>query len=146
MGVFVILATFAVIFEIIVVKILTVNSAFHWGGCTFWRDGSRREETVSSISPWKKAIRDRDSHKLHHPTPESGKATRMLLRAYEGKGRLLVYVYMAHRSLDKALFENSNVGIHLYWAVRFKILLGTARGLAYLHEESSARVIHRCEG
>ena len=31
----------------------------------------------------------------------------------------------------------------LRWEVRYKIILGTAEGLAYLHEESKLRIIHR---
>ena len=31
----------------------------------------------------------------------------------------------------------------LDWGARMKIALGAARGLAYLHEDSSPRVIHR---
>lgn len=31
----------------------------------------------------------------------------------------------------------------LNWVTRMKIALGAARGLAYLHEDSSPRVIHR---
>lgn len=31
----------------------------------------------------------------------------------------------------------------LDWCARIKIALGSARGLAYLHEDSSPRVIHR---
>lgn len=31
----------------------------------------------------------------------------------------------------------------LDWHARMKIALGAARGLAYLHEDSSPRVIHR---
>eukprot|EP01018_Ginkgo_biloba_P008798 Gb_41206 [translate_table: standard] len=31
----------------------------------------------------------------------------------------------------------------LDWPIRFDIILGTARGLAYLHEESAIRIIHR---
>lgn len=31
----------------------------------------------------------------------------------------------------------------LSWEMRCKIILGTAEGLAYLHEESSLRIIHR---
>lgn len=35
--------------------------------------------------------------------------------------------------------ESSPLG----WSARMKIALGAARGLAYLHEDSSPRVIHR---
>lgn len=28
------------------------------------------------------------------------------------------------------------------WDVRYKIILGTAEGLAYIHEESNLRIIH----
>lgn len=31
----------------------------------------------------------------------------------------------------------------LTWDQRYKIVLGTAEGLAYLHEESKLRIIHR---
>lgn len=31
----------------------------------------------------------------------------------------------------------------LTWSQRYKIVLGTAEGLAYLHEESKLRIIHR---
>ncbi|XP_034914857.2 probable LRR receptor-like serine/threonine-protein kinase At1g56140 [Populus alba] len=59
----------------------------------------------------------------------------------EGNRRLLVYEYLENKSLDKNLFEKD--GMHLDWPTRFNICLGTARGLAYLHEESSPRIIHR---
>uniref|UniRef100_A0A0D3GXC0 non-specific serine/threonine protein kinase n=1 Tax=Oryza barthii TaxID=65489 RepID=A0A0D3GXC0_9ORYZ len=54
---------------------------------------------------------------------------------------LLVYEYLKNGSLDKALFGNGS--IKLDWATRFEIILGIARGLTYLHEESSVRIVHR---
>ncbi|KAK6932002.1 Serine-threonine/tyrosine-protein kinase, catalytic domain [Dillenia turbinata] len=55
--------------------------------------------------------------------------------------RLLVYEYLENKSLDQALFGATH--LHLDWGTRFSILLGTARGLAYLHEESRPRFVHR---
>ncbi|CAO2164034.1 unnamed protein product [Urochloa humidicola] len=54
---------------------------------------------------------------------------------------LLVYEYLENRSLDRALIGNS--GLSLNWSTRFEIILGIARGLTYLHEESSVRIVHR---
>uniref|UniRef100_A0A0E0KV86 non-specific serine/threonine protein kinase n=1 Tax=Oryza punctata TaxID=4537 RepID=A0A0E0KV86_ORYPU len=59
----------------------------------------------------------------------------------EGNNPLLVYEYMENGSLDKALFGSRR--LNLDWATRFEIFLGIARGLAYLHEESRIRVVHR---
>ena len=33
--------------------------------------------------------------------------------------------------------------MNLDWRTRFEICIGIARGLAYLHEESSMRIVHR---
>ncbi|KAG8086945.1 hypothetical protein GUJ93_ZPchr0010g9880 [Zizania palustris] len=54
---------------------------------------------------------------------------------------LLVYEYLENGSLDRALFGRSS--LELDWPTRFEIILGIARGLAYLHEESSVRIVHR---
>ncbi|KAK2968129.1 hypothetical protein RJ640_001151 [Escallonia rubra] len=59
----------------------------------------------------------------------------------EGDKRLLVYEFLENRSLDQALFGRRM--LHLDWPIRFDISLGVARGLAYLHEESRLRIIHR---
>uniref|UniRef100_A0A0E0AS42 non-specific serine/threonine protein kinase n=1 Tax=Oryza glumipatula TaxID=40148 RepID=A0A0E0AS42_9ORYZ len=54
---------------------------------------------------------------------------------------LLVYEYLENGSLDQALFRKNS--LKLDWATRFEIILGIARGLTYLHEESSVRIVHR---
>nr|TKW31361.1 hypothetical protein SEVIR_2G100400v2 [Setaria viridis] len=54
---------------------------------------------------------------------------------------LLVYEYLENGSLDRALFGDSSM--KLDWSTRFEIILGIARGLTYLHEESSIRIVHR---
>ncbi|KAG8499307.1 hypothetical protein CXB51_005809 [Gossypium anomalum] len=54
-----------------------------------------------------------------------------------GKHRLLVYEYMEHGSLAENLSLKA-----LDWKKRFDIAVGTARGLAYLHEECLEWVLH----
>jgi len=61
----------------------------------------------------------------------------------EADDRLLVYEYLENNSLEKALFGNNKSHLQLDWPTRFNVCIGTARGLAYLHEESSPRIIHR---
>eukprot|EP00253_Pinus_taeda_P024302 PITA_24302 len=56
---------------------------------------------------------------------------------------LLVYEYLENNSLEKALFGNNKHQLQLDWPIRYNVCIGTARGLAYLHEESSTRIIHR---
>ncbi|XP_025820401.1 probable LRR receptor-like serine/threonine-protein kinase At1g56140 isoform X1 [Panicum hallii] len=78
---------------------------------------------------------------------------------------LLVYEYHENGSLDRALFGahtsahhhlsvkhisqgfvsecTGDSGLSLDWPTRFEIILGIARGLTYLHEESSVRIVHR---
>ncbi|KAL6651008.1 hypothetical protein ACP70R_009933 [Stipagrostis hirtigluma subsp. patula] len=54
--------------------------------------------------------------------------------------RLLVYEYMANRSLDVHLFQSNCMPLN--WRTRYKISLGVARGLAYLHENCHDCIIH----
>ncbi|CAN6843653.1 unnamed protein product [Brassica oleracea] len=61
---------------------------------------------------------------------------------YEGDNRLLVYEYLQNGSLDHALYGGDKT-LQLNWPTRFEICMGVARGLAYLHEEASIRIIHR---
>ncbi|KAJ6886145.1 hypothetical protein NC651_026737 [Populus alba x Populus x berolinensis] len=61
----------------------------------------------------------------------------------EGDQLLLVYEYMENNSLSKALFGSETSFLMLDWPTRYKICVGIARGLAFLHEESAIRIVHR---
>ncbi|XP_062169065.1 probable leucine-rich repeat receptor-like serine/threonine-protein kinase At3g14840 isoform X2 [Alnus glutinosa] len=61
----------------------------------------------------------------------------------EGNQLLLVYEYMENNSLARALFGPEEYGLKLDWAMRQKICVGIARGLAFLHEESRLKIVHR---
>ncbi|CAA0291890.1 unnamed protein product [Arabidopsis thaliana] len=61
----------------------------------------------------------------------------------EGKELLLVYEYLENNSLARALFGTEKQRLHLDWSTRNKICIGIAKGLAYLHEESRLKIVHR---
>ncbi|XP_010499484.1 PREDICTED: probable LRR receptor-like serine/threonine-protein kinase At1g29720 isoform X3 [Camelina sativa] len=54
---------------------------------------------------------------------------------------LLVYEYLENNCLSDALFGRSS--LKLEWRTRHKICVGIARGLAFLHEDSAVKIIHR---
>ncbi|KAM3284849.1 hypothetical protein P3S67_023648 [Capsicum chacoense] len=56
---------------------------------------------------------------------------------------LLIYEYMENNSLDHVLFRSQELKSRLNWSTRVKIILGIAKGLTYLHEESKLKIIHR---
>ncbi|WOL06000.1 cysteine-rich receptor-like protein kinase 2 [Canna indica] len=66
---------------------------------------------------------------------------RLLGCSSKGHDLLLVYEYMANSSLDKFIFGDKHG--FLNWRQRFGIILGMARGLAYLHQEFHDCIIHR---
>ncbi|CAN6444463.1 unnamed protein product [Victoria cruziana] len=61
----------------------------------------------------------------------------------EGRELLLVYEYMENNSLAHLLFGQKENKLKLDWPTRRKICIGIARGLAYLHEESTLKIVHR---
>ncbi|OMO74701.1 hypothetical protein CCACVL1_16524 [Corchorus capsularis] len=61
----------------------------------------------------------------------------------EGNQLLLVYEYLENNSLARALFGRDDQRITLDWSRRKKICMGIAKGLAYLHEESRLKIVHR---
>ncbi|KAL6205901.1 hypothetical protein ACLB2K_023153 [Fragaria x ananassa] len=61
----------------------------------------------------------------------------------EGNQLLLVYEYMENNSLARALFGPEESRLKLDWPTRHNICVGIGRGLAFLHEESRLKIVHR---
>ncbi|XP_031494295.1 probable LRR receptor-like serine/threonine-protein kinase At1g07650 [Nymphaea colorata] len=61
----------------------------------------------------------------------------------DGKQLMLIYEYMENNSLARALFGPTEHQLKLDWATRCSICIGIAKGLAYLHEESRLKIVHR---
>ncbi|KAI9100075.1 hypothetical protein K1719_024293 [Acacia pycnantha] len=66
---------------------------------------------------------------------------RLLGCCSKGQERFLVYEHMKNNNVGQFL-SGENKG-SLSWMQRYGIILGTARGLAYIHEEFHVRIIHR---
>ncbi|PHT34987.1 Cysteine-rich receptor-like protein kinase 2 [Capsicum baccatum] len=67
---------------------------------------------------------------------------RLLGCSCSGPESLLVYEFLPNKSLDRFLFDPIK-GRDLNWEKRFEIIIGTAEGLIYLHENTKTRIIHR---
>ncbi|KAH9794190.1 putative LRR receptor-like serine/threonine-protein kinase [Citrus sinensis] len=62
----------------------------------------------------------------------------------EGNQLLLVYEYMKNNCLSRAIFgKDTEYRLKLDWPTRKKICIGIGRGLAYLHEDSRIKIVHR---
>lgn len=68
---------------------------------------------------------------------------RLLGYCVEGTQRMLVYEYVSNGNLEQWLHGALRQRGSLTWNARIKILLGTAKALAYLHEAIEPKVVHR---
>ncbi|KAK9089560.1 hypothetical protein Scep_028642 [Stephania cephalantha] len=60
----------------------------------------------------------------------------------EEEEKMLIYEYMPNKSLDFLLFDQTK-SMPLDWKMRSDIILGIARGVLYLHQDSTLTIIHR---
>ncbi|KAK1309367.1 Receptor-like serine/threonine-protein kinase SD1-8 [Acorus calamus] len=60
----------------------------------------------------------------------------------EGNEKMLIYEYMPNKSLDTFIFDITK-SASMDWQKRYDIIMGIARGLLYLHQDSRLRIIHR---
>uniref|UniRef100_M0ZL97 non-specific serine/threonine protein kinase n=1 Tax=Solanum tuberosum TaxID=4113 RepID=M0ZL97_SOLTU len=62
---------------------------------------------------------------------------------FEGCKRALVYEFMPNGSLEKFIYEETSDSVRqLGWQILYKIALGIARGLEYLHRGCTTRILH----
>uniref|UniRef100_R7W972 non-specific serine/threonine protein kinase n=1 Tax=Aegilops tauschii TaxID=37682 RepID=R7W972_AEGTA len=59
-----------------------------------------------------------------------------------GEEKMLVYEYMPNNSLDSFIFDETKRSV-LGWKLRYNIIQGIGKGLLYLHQDSTLRIIHR---
>eukprot|EP00253_Pinus_taeda_P028331 PITA_28331 len=67
---------------------------------------------------------------------------KLLGHCFESPISALLYEYMPNGSLDKLLFAREDEGKLLVWEQLHSIALGSARGIAYLHQDCEKRIIH----
>ncbi|CAA0819601.1 Protein kinase superfamily protein [Striga hermonthica] len=68
---------------------------------------------------------------------------RLLGYCAEGAQRMLVYEYVDNGNLEQWLHGDVGPQSPLTWDIRMRIILGTAKGLTYLHEGLEPKVVHR---
>ncbi|XP_010525978.1 PREDICTED: probable serine/threonine-protein kinase At1g01540 [Tarenaya hassleriana] len=68
---------------------------------------------------------------------------RLLGYCAEGAHRMLVYEYVDNGNLEQWLHGDVGPKSPLTWEIRMNIILGTAKGLTYLHEGLEPKVVHR---
>ncbi|XP_057454684.1 probable serine/threonine-protein kinase At1g01540 [Lotus japonicus] len=68
---------------------------------------------------------------------------RLLGYCVEGAYRMLVYEYVDNGNLEQWLHGDVGSVSPMTWDIRMNIILGTAKGLAYLHEGLEPKVVHR---
>ncbi|KZV47497.1 putative LRR receptor-like serine/threonine-protein kinase [Dorcoceras hygrometricum] len=61
----------------------------------------------------------------------------------EGNQLLLVYEYMENNNLARALYGPEECQLDMDFSTRRNICIGIAKGLVFLHDESTLKVVHR---
>uniref|UniRef100_M4EEU0 non-specific serine/threonine protein kinase n=1 Tax=Brassica campestris TaxID=3711 RepID=M4EEU0_BRACM len=109
--------------------------------------GTLTDGTVMAVKQLSSKSKQRNREFLNEIAMFSALQHPHLVKLYgccaEGDQLLLVHEYLENNSLARALFGPQETQIRLDWPTRQKICVGIARGLAYLHEESRLKIVHR---
>ncbi|XP_010690221.2 probable serine/threonine-protein kinase PIX13 [Beta vulgaris subsp. vulgaris] len=92
-------------------------------------------ESVQGFEEWQSEVNFLG--RLSHPN-----LVKLLGYCWEDKELLLVYEFMSKGSLENHLFGRGSAVQPLPWDLRLKIIIGAARGIAFIHS-SDDRVIYR---
>ncbi|XP_057812028.1 C-type lectin receptor-like tyrosine-protein kinase At1g52310 [Salvia miltiorrhiza] len=76
--------------------------------------------------------------RLHHPNLVAIKGC-----CYGHGDRYIVYEFIANGPLDRWLHHIPRGGRTLDWAMRMKVAMGLAQGIAFLHDKVKPQVVHR---
>lgn len=93
-----------------------------------------KSESVQGFREWQSEVNFLG--RLSHPN-----LVKLLGYCWEDEELLLVYEFMPKGSLENHLFRRNSSIEPLSWDLRLKIVIGAARGLAFLH--SSEKIIYR---
>ncbi|KAI3686875.1 hypothetical protein L1987_80564 [Smallanthus sonchifolius] len=112
------------------------------GGAGVVYKGELSDDRIAAIKVLKEATDQQGESEFQAEISTIGRLNHMNLietwgYCVEGKHRLVVYEYMANGSLATSLDMNK-----LDWGKKIEIAIGTAKGLAYLHEECLEWVLH----
>ncbi|KAK4347286.1 hypothetical protein RND71_033625 [Anisodus tanguticus] len=109
--------------------------------------GTLADSTIIAVKQLSSKSRQGNREFVNEIGMMSGLRHPNLVRLYgccvERKQYLLVYEYMENNSLSHALFGPEECRPKLDWPTRQKICGGIAKGLAFLHEESPLKIVHR---
>lgn len=106
------------------------------------RDG--RRIAVKTLSVWsKQGVREflaeiKTLSNVKHPN-----LVELIGFCIQGPSRTLVYEYVENGNLSSALLGTRDTSLKLDWRKRSAICIGTAKGLAFLHEELAPPIVHR---
>ncbi|KAJ0747556.1 putative protein kinase RLK-Pelle-SD-2b family [Helianthus annuus] len=112
------------------------------GGASVVYKGRLTDKRIAAIKKLKGMASHQNDNEFHAEISTIGRLNHMnLIETWgycaEGPHRLIVYEYMENGSLAEKLREEN-----LDWDTVFNIAKGTAKGLAYLHEECLEWVLH----